>query len=351
MAVRNIIRTLLSFPFYRYVIRPFLFLLPPESAQTVAISTLKIRPLWSLHSMVTGVSANRLLVPMGGLSALNPIGLAAGFDKNLEYLRSLAGMGFGYLVCGTVTLEPRRGNPKPRLLRNVKQNSLVNSLGFPGQGLSSAVKKLNSYNQSETATPVIVSIAALNEQDTIHCFETLQPISSAIELNISSPNTAGVKEYQVSQRLKVLLDKLNISRNKPLFVKLPAWFGNDSLEEVLSLVRVCKEAGVTGVTAFNTLPIESNLLEVGKGGLSGKPLFQDMLNSLPAIRSELGSDSVINACGGISSSSDVINALNAGANSVQIYTSLIYEGPGLVNSILYRLNNYLKEGENEWRSN
>lgn len=346
MAVPDILRPILGFHLYRFIFRPFLFLLSPESAQALAGFALKIRPLWQFHRIITRVDSKSLTTPMGGFEVSNPIGLAAGFDKNLEFLNSLADMGFGYLVCGTITLEPRNGNPKPRLLRNVKRNSLINSLGFPGQGLNSAVSRLTAYTHSGYVTPVIVSIAALNEQDTLYCHETLQPMCSAIELNISSPNTEGVRVYQSKNNLKHLLEKLNDSRSKPLFVKLPPWTDDDSREQVLSLVKTCKEAGVTGVTAFNSLPVNCPDLAIGKGGLSGKPLFEDLVDSLPLIRSELGPKAIINACGGISSSNDVIAALNAGANSVQIYTSIIFQGPGLVNSIIHDLDIYLTEAKN-----
>lgn len=299
---------------------------------------MRVRPLWRLHALATGVDAAQLRCTLAGVGVRNPVGLAAGFDKRCEHLASLADLGFGYLVCGTITRHPRPGNAKPRLLRVPREQALINALGFPGDGVEAAQARLRRYAASNRAVPVVASIAALGDDDTVHCLAALEPYVAAVELNISSPNTQGVREYQDAANLKRLLDALNARRTKPLFVKLPPWRDDAGREAVLGLVRTCAEAGVAGVTAFNTMPVEDPRLATGAGGLSGRPLLGAMVKALPDIRREVGPAVAIHACGGIGSASDASLALEAGADSVQLYTALVYDGPGVVNGIVAGLS-------------
>ena len=313
---------------YRYLVRPILFRLPPEAAITVAEYGLKRRPLWR---SLTPTEEIEFPTSVAGLSLRNPVGLAAGPDKRCEYLDSLGSLGFGYVVGGTVTAEPRNGNAKPRVLRLVKDESVINALGFPGDGLDAAFHQLERLRHRPAR--VLVSIAALDEGETVGCLTRLEPVVDGVEVNISSPNTAGLRRFQDPDALRRLLGMLNDARRKPLFVKIPPYTDDEQRERVLGLVRVCREVGVDAVTAGNTIPVEDAGLATGHGGLSGRRIKENTLRMVPEVRSELGADIALNACGGIASAEDARSALEAGADTVQLYTALIFKGPGLVAEI------------------
>ncbi len=288
-----------------------------------------MRPLWR----ALGPSTAEVGFPasVGGIPLRNPVGLAAGLDKHCAALDSLAALGFGYVVGGTVTAHPRPGNPKPRLLRLTEQESVINALGFPGDGLDAALARLERLRRMRAR--VLVSIAALDEAETAGCAARLQPLVDGVEVNISSPNTAGLRRFQEPEALRGLLGALDVVRLRPLFVKIPPWTNDEERDQVLPLVRVCREAGVDAVTAANTIPVEDARLATGRGGLSGRAILDNMLAMLPDIRSELGSGVGLNACGGIASADDARSALEAGADTVQLYTALVFRGPGLVEEI------------------
>jgi dihydroorotate dehydrogenase len=271
-------------------------------------------------------------VTVAGIELRNPVGLAAGLDKRCAYLASLGDLGFGYVVGGTVTHDPRPGNPKPRVLRLPERASLINALGFPGDGLRAAEARLRRLG--DRPAKVLVSIAALDEQETRECLTTLEPFVEGIEVNISSPNTAGLRRFQEPVALRGLLDLLNAARKKPLFVKIPPYTTDAERANVMGLVRACKESGVTGLTVMNTIPIEDARLAMGRGGLSGEAVRDDMFRILAEVRAEVGSGMVLNACGGIATAEDAKHALRIGADTVQIYTSLVYRGPGVVSEIV-----------------
>ena len=264
-------------------------------------------------------------------SLRNPVGLAAGLDKRCAYLASLGDWGFGYVVGGTVTARGRAGNAKPRVLRLVESESAINALGFPGDGLDKALARLERMRRS--AARVFVSIAALDEQETSDCLTRLLPLVDGVELNISSPNTEGLRRFHEPGALRSLLGLLNEGRTKPLFVKLPPYTNDEEREGILGLARVCREAGADGVTAANTIPVEDSRLAIGRGGLSGRVILENMLRMIPEVRAEVGDGMVLNACGGIASARDARAALEAGADTVQLYTALVYQGPGLIAEI------------------
>lgn len=318
------------FPWYRQVVRPLLFRLPPEPAQQIADVALAVRPLWRAYAKAANVPNDPAIV--AGIDLRNRVGLAAGLDKRCAYLDSLGDFGFGYVVGGTVTHDPRPGNPKPRVLRLPSQTSLINALGFPGDGLNAAAAHLRKLR--DRPAKVWVSIAALDEQETQECLTTLEPLVDAIEVNISSPNTAGLRRFQEPVALRSLLEVLNEARSKPLFIKIPPYRTDAEREDVMALVRVCRETGVSGITAANTIPVEDKRLAMGRGGLSGTAMLEDMLRIVPEIRSEVGAELVINAVGGVATAEDAQRALDGGADTVQIYTSMVYRGPGVVAEIV-----------------
>ena len=293
--------------------------------------TLAPRILW--RALAPAADEIRAPASAGGLALRNPVGLAAGLDKRCAYLGSLAAFGFGYVVGGTVTAQARPGNPKPRVLRHAEREAVINALGFPGDGLDAALHRLERLPRTDARA--LVSVAALDEQEAAECVARLEPVVDGVEINFSSPNTAGLRRFHEPEALRGLLGALNAVRRKPMFVKIPPYRKDDGAERerVLRLVRVCREEGVDAVTAANTIPVEDSRLAMGRGGLSGRPILEHTLAMLPDVRSELGSDIGLNACGGIASADDARRALALGANTVQLYTALIFQGPGLVEEI------------------
>ncbi len=324
---------------YKRLLRPLLFSLPPERAHHLGEFALRMKYLWSLLAPYYKTRDPALKTSLAGVQMDSPVGVAAGCDKNCRFLNSLMNLGFGYVVGGTVTLNPRPGNPGPRLLRNLKQGSLTNSLGFPSLGADAVIRNLNNTS----AKPLIVSISGLDIKEFVQCFRRVSPIVDGVELNISSPNTAGLRVFQERESFSELLERINTPRSKPLFVKIPPYTGERDRDKVLNLVRIARQMGVDGITAANTRPVNDPALKVGKGGLSGKPLFQDMLGILADVRKEVGDTMAISACGGISKPEDVLEALTRGADTVQIYTGLIYEGPSIARDINRGLSRFLKD--------
>ncbi len=324
---------------YRDLIRPLLFRLPPETAQRVADQALRLTPVWRLLESYLEYAHPSLRTSVAGIDMRSPIGLAAGYDKDCEYLASLAALGFGYVVGGTVTLSPRTGNPGPRLLRYKHQESLVNALGFPGKGVGQAAARLRG-NAGPASAPVVVSVSGETIEEIVACHHELEPLASAVEVNISSPNTAGLRAFHDPAALAELLAAVNADRRRPLFVKMPpfppaggAGDDNDARGQVLTLAGVCAEQGVDALTVANTKPVSDPGLAVGIGGLSGRLIFHDMLRMVRETREVVGRSIAINACGGISSGRDAWRALRAGADTAQLLTALVYRGPGVVRSI------------------
>ena len=322
---------------YKRLLRPLFFRVPAEPAHKIAESILKRKIIWQILSSCFKVDDSILNTSLSEIPVSNPIGLAAGFDKNCQYLPSMMYLGFGYLVGGTVTLDPRDGNPKPRLLRDPKNNSIINSLGFPGQGIQKVISNL----AKERVSPLILSASGFTVDDLVSCALKLEPWSDGIEINISSPNSKGLKIFHDPKIYGEMLGRINSSRKKPLFVKLPPYNNNKGQDEILQLVNIGASSGIQGFTIANTKPITDSRLKMGNGGLSGKLIFNDMLQIIKDVRKEVRADIAINACGGISTAEDAILALKQGANTIQIYSALIYEGPGVVKSIKLGLKNYL----------
>jgi dihydroorotate dehydrogenase len=294
-----------------------------------------------------------------GVGLRNPVGLAAGLDKDCRMLPSLSCWGFGYLTAGTVTEGPRPGNPKPRMFRYVGKQSLINALGFPGNGLEEAARRLERARPALSGTPVSVSISGTAADEIVRCHRRLEPLVDAVELNISSPNTEGLKVFHEPATLAALLGRINTGRAKPLMVKLPPYpepsasepSGEGARAQVLSLVRACADNGVDGLTVANTWPTRDARLAVGMGGLSGRAVFPDTIRMVREVRDEAGSRLAINACGGIFSGDDAWKALQAGADTVQLYTGIVYQGPAVVRQINRRLLEIMaREGVESLRS-
>jgi len=321
----------LTLSLYESLVRPALFLTSPETAHGIAKTFFTQRLIWQAIRNQLTVNDERLRVNLGPLSLRNPVGLAAGFDKNCEMMSSLFCMGFGYLTLGTVTAERRDGNPKPRMWR-YHNRSLLNSMGLPNNGSDSVARNIAKKKGPDGA--LILSISGLSIDEFCQCYRKLSPLADAIELNISTPNTIGVRIFQDAGVLDQLLNSITKMRSeKPLWVKIPPYFNEKERENVLALVDISRKNSVNGITAINTKRIPEKRSSIGTAGLSGKEIFEDMLRIVQDLYRYTRGKLPINACGGIFSGRDAWQAFESGASSVQLYTGLIYKGPGIVASI------------------
>lgn len=335
--------------FYKSLFRPILFSIDPEKAQHVAQPLLNNKLITKMAEKIFEYDNRLLNTKIGGISIPNPIGLAAGFDKDCRSIPGLEALGFGYVTVGTVTKDPRYGNPKPRIARLHKKKALVNSLGFPGNGLKAAISKFQALNPSQSSSKRVISISGTDVNDIRDCHKSLEPFVSAVEINISSPNTSGLKIFQEPQNLRNLVETIQESRNKPLFVKLPPFDAVEqgkSQEQIFNLAEECVKSAVDAVTISNTWPVKDTSLAIGQGGLSGAPLFENTIAMVKTISKEFGANLDINACGGIATGQQAYQALLAGASSVQLYTSLIYEGPSLIKTMKKDLAGEIQKNQN-----
>src|SRR5690606_23306848 len=285
----------------------------------------------------------------------NPVGLAAGLDKNAEYVDELAFLGFGFLEIGTLTPKPQEGNPKPRLFRLPGDQGLINRMGFNNGGVEEAAKRLKKRNSTVLIGGNIGKNKVTPNQDAIadylFCLESLHPYVDYFVLNVSSPNTPNLRELQEKEPLKKLLQAVKLKNEqkvnpKPILLKIAPDLTEGQLDDIIEIVR---ETGIDGVIATNT-SIDSSLLQfektkataIGSGGISGKPLHTRSTEVIRYLSVKSNKSFPIIGVGGIFTTEDAIEKLEAGASLVQVYTGIIYEGPGLVKKIKKGLSRYFK---------
>lgn len=313
---------------YRSLLRPLLFRLQAERAHHMSLAALRLPLPWSRMGGVTddpGLEMDWL-----GLRLRNPIGLAAGFDKNCEVLPALGRLGFGYLVGGSVTAEGRVGNARPRIVRLPEEESVINAMGLPNQGAEPIAGHLSHLVPT---APTLVSVTGSEPDEVLRAFELVEPFAAGIEFNVSCPNVRWGRDADVETMLERALPRLREGTRKPLLVKLPPYSTGQEREAVLTLARIAREGGVDGITATNTRPVESDRVAAGRGGLSGRAVFPDTIRIVRDLYTATGGEVVINACGGVSSADDALECIRAGASTVQVYTAFIYRGWGLVGEI------------------
>ncbi len=281
----------------------------------------------------------KLEVKALGLSFPNPIGLAAGFDKDARVPSAMAKLGFGFVECGTVTPRPQPGNPKPRLFRLAEDEAVINRMGFNNRGMAAAARNLGGRRRKGV---VGINIGANKDSpdriaDYVQGFGRLAPLADYVTVNVSSPNTPGLRGLQSKDELTRLLAALTEARaagaQKPLLLKIAPDLDAHALDDIAEVVT---QARIEGVIVSNTTvarpPLQSR--NAGEaGGLSGRPLFEPSTGILRQMRKRLPREVVLIGVGGISSGGDAYEKILAGASLVQLYTALVYQGPGLVGRI------------------
>lgn len=339
---------------YKNFIRPILFLIDPERVHHITFSLLKfflnIPGAKSISASLYKVQHPKLRTRLFGIDFENPVGLAAGFDKDARLIDELENFGFGFIEIGTLTPKAQPGNDKPRLFRLQADNAIINRMGFNNQGVEMAAQRLQQRKgKCIIGGNIGKNKVTLNENagaDYEACFHALYPYVDYFVVNVSSPNTPGLRSLQEKEPLKNLLAAvIGLSRKKekykPILLKIAPDLTTDQLADV---VEVLKETNTDGIIATNTTISREGLLtpaaqidKMGAGGLSGKPLATKSTEIIHKLRGMLGAHYPIIAVGGIMTAEDALEKFKAGANLVQIYTGFIYEGPGLVRAICKRI--------------
>ncbi len=313
----------------------------PEKTHKLMEYSLRQPFVWRIYSKLNGPLESCIVANVAGIEFPSPIGASAGIDKNCRFLSGLLNLGFGFVVGGTVTLKPQAGNKRPRVLRYPESNSIVNSLGFPGEGIDKVISRLKVAPAHKSR--LLISIAGTNEEEFVTLYKYVYPLCAAIEINISSPNTLALSVFREPNRLKNLIYALTEVGRLPILVKLPRWKEKrEFLSTGLELIEGAASAGASGFVIANTLPVDNPNVAVGYGGLSGSPLLEGTAYMVSCVREALGKEYDIVACGGISSAQDVWRMLALGASAVQLYTAIIYHGVFLPRKINHDLARMMK---------
>jgi dihydroorotate dehydrogenase len=346
---------------YKVLIRPFLFIFPPESIHHWLVAIFKqfnkiffckklIRKIYSVDS---GLLEKEFI----GIKFSNPVGLAAGFDKNASFYDDFSGFGFSHIEIGTVTPNPQNGNPKPRSFRLTRDQAIINRMGMNNLGVDAVVQKLKKRSGNliiggnigkNTLTPNEKAV-----EDFAVCFDKLYEWVDYFVVNISCPNIGDIAKLQDQDTLEDILRRLSAIRSqkhvkKPILLKVSPDLNFKQIDETIDIIQ---KIGIDGIVATNTTITriglktdESIVRAIGKGGLSGKPLKERSTEVIKYIKSRTNGKMPVIGVGGIMSIEDAMEKIEAGADLIQIYSGFIYEGPGFVK----RINNaFLKKMKNK----
>ena len=333
---------------YKKIVRPVLFSFDPETIHHLAFRVIKSSSAFS--KLITPhffqVNSKKLERNIAGLNFKNPVGIAAGFDKNAELINELEQFGFGFIEIGTVTPRPQQGNPLPRLFRLPDDQALINRMGFNNEGVDAVVQRLKNRNTKlkiggnigkNTDTP--------NEkakEDYIYCFNALYDYVDYFVVNVSCPNVKDLTKLQdvgFLEDLLLTLNKINEEKgaNRPIFIKISPDLNSSQLDDIIQLISI---TNIAGVIATNTSAARENLTysndkinQIGNGGLSGSPIREKSTKTIKYLSDNSNKAFAIIGVGGIMSAEDALEKINAGADLVQVFTGFIYEGPRIVKEI------------------
>jgi dihydroorotate dehydrogenase len=327
------------------IAKPFLHKMDPENAHQMTLKALKT----GVMPCPARVSDPRLKTTLWGRVFPNPLGLAAGFDKNADVVGQMLHMGFGFVEAGTVTPKPQEGNPRPRVFRDAENEAVINRMGFPNGGLDNFRRNIEKFFETKPRPPGIIGInIGMNKgvedpaKDYCQLVRALGSYADYLTVNISSPNTPGLRNLQSRENLVPLLIRIMDERAKacgkdmpPLLVKLAPDLTNDQLADVAACLLECK---VDGVILSNTTLDRPDYLPANfyeqQGGLSGRPLTEKSTDIIKRFYKHTDGKLPIIGAGGISSAEDAYAKIRAGASLVQLYTALVFQGPELVSDIL-----------------
>ena len=337
---------------YKLLVRPILFHLDPEKVHDITFSLIRVLNKIGFSSFFKSlyvVEDKRLEREVFGLKFKNPVGLAAGFDKDAMLYNELSDFGFGFVEIGTLTPKPQPGNPKKRLFRLKADQAIINRMGFNNKGVFDAVERLKKKHKVLIGGNIGKNKVTPNEEaikDYLICFDALFEHVDYFVVNVSSPNTPGLRQLQDKEPLTALLKELKKENSKmaiksgkgtekPILLKIAPDLTEDQLMDIIKIVENTK---IDGIIATNTTIAReelksSCLISEEKGGLSGKPLAKRSTEVIRFLAEKSNKAFPIIGVGGIHSAEDALEKLNAGADLVQLYTGFIYEGPALIKKI------------------
>jgi dihydroorotate dehydrogenase len=333
--------------------RKVLYTLDPEISHSLVLRAAKLPFAGSISKIVFYKEYPELKTAALGLTFPSPVGLAAGFDKNIDAVPTLAALGFGSLELGTITPRPQPGNPKPRLFRYPENEAVINRLGFPSQGVDAVLGRLKSAKNNIEGAVIGVNIGKAKDtavdkalEDYAEVFDKVAGYSDYVAVNVSSPNTPDLRKLQEKTKLQDILSELQKRNRKkvPLLVKISP---DLTFAEIDDIIEVVLSTGINGIIATNTTISRENFApgSAVQGGLSGKPLKMRALEVVNHLSKSTQGKLTIIGVGGISSADDVVAMLRAGASLVQLYSSLVFHGPGLIAKINKDLSCFMKKNE------
>jgi dihydroorotate dehydrogenase len=316
------------------LLRPLVFMLDAERAHGLTLAVLKLMPAFSGPA-----EDSRLRVGVAGLDFPNPVGLAAGFDKNAEVYRQVLELGFGFAEVGTITPQPQAGNPRPRLFRLAEDRAVINRMGFNNEGLEAAARRLTKRNRKRGIVGINIGAnkdSADRVADYAAGVRAMAPLADYLTVNISSPNTPGLRALQDKGALDELIAAVleaRGGRSPPIFLKLAPDLEREDIDAIAAVAIARKlDALIVSNTTISRPPLRSrHRLEAG--GLSGAPLKALALQRLRDFRSATGGQLPLIAAGGIENGVDAYDRIKAGASLVQLYSALVYQGPALARLI------------------
>ncbi|MGC4101475.1 quinone-dependent dihydroorotate dehydrogenase [Ferruginibacter sp.] len=341
------------------ILRSILFFFDPEWVHYFSMNSLKLLcRIPGVKALITSCfkPKSNVQYSMFNIQFSNPVGLGAGFDKNARYLNELEALGFGFVETGTVTPKPQAGNDKPRLFRLPKDKALINRMGFNNDGVEVVAARLRAWHNKQSAIANLKSKIVIggnigknkvtpNEdawKDYEICFTALHDYVDYFVVNVSSPNTPGLRELQEKDSLKKILTNLQILNTqhlnpKPILLKIAPDLTNEQLDDVVELAIEIKLDGLvasnTTISRSNLTTHDSRLTQIGAGGLSGLPVKQRSTEVVQYIHKKTNGTIPIIASGGIFNAADAKEKMEAGASLVQVWTGFIYEGPAIVKNI------------------
>ncbi|MCG8310404.1 MAG: quinone-dependent dihydroorotate dehydrogenase [Cytophagales bacterium] len=335
---------------YKLFIRPILFLLRPEQAHYFTTFLLKVLGklpgINSIFKFLFDYKNEQLEKEVFGIRFENPVGLAAGFDKDAQFIDEFASLGFGFIEVGTITPKGQSGNPEPRLFRLKKDGALINRMGFNNRGVERAVEMLKKKKSNVVVGGNIGKNKVTPNEEAYRdyelCFEALYDHVDYFAVNVSSPNTPNLRELQDKEPLKRLLFRLkernlNKRKPKPILLKIAPDLTDNQLDDIIEIIE---ETELDGVIATNTTISRENLRtemprveKIGNGGLSGKPVKDRSTRVIKYLKKNSNRSFPIIGVGGIHAPEDALEKINAGASLIQLYTGFIYEGPFIIKRI------------------
>lgn len=320
---------------YERLIRPGLFLFPAERAHALGKRVLSMEWPWRTLSNRFQVNDSRLRTVVAGLRLQSPIGLAAGFDKDADALPGLSHLGFGSITVGTIMPKARTGNSAPRMFRRPRDMAIVDHLGLPSKGLEPALRNLRLHDESRPpeGPAIIASVGGFTIDEVLVSHQAVEPWVDAVEVGLTCPNVGDKGAFNEMEGIVQAVQRLTAERRKPLFLVLPQPISKETWKRTVAMAGVAAEFGIEGVTAGGGVRVSESRLAGGRGGISGKPVFDNTLRIVRKLRSAMDDRLALKVAGGVTDGERAFRLLEAGASMVSFLTALVYLGPAAASRI------------------